>query len=123
MARVNVYLPHELAREWRSAGRVNLSLITQIAIRRELARSNTELWLRRVTVLRGWDVTHAQVLEDRVGRRCTLRKPGNAPATQARRSGVADSRRFFFPTESKSTVAWAREPSPLALTTTPLRRA
>jgi len=63
MARVNVYLPHELAREWRSAGRVNLSLITQIAIRRELARSNTELWLRRVTVLRGWDVTHAQVLE------------------------------------------------------------
>ncbi len=38
---------------------------------------------------------------------------------QAFRSGVADSRRFFLPTESKRTVAWARDPSPLALTTMP----
>ena len=38
---------------------------------------------------------------------------------QARRSGVAVSSRFFLPTESKRTVAWARDPSPLALMTTP----
>ena len=62
MARVNVYLPDELARAWRADGRTNLSQLTQIAIRRELARSNTEMWLLRVTVERGWDLSHEEAL-------------------------------------------------------------
>jgi post-segregation antitoxin (ccd killing protein) len=62
MSRVNVYLPDELAHEWRTAGRTNLSQITQNAIRRELARWDTDMWLRRVTVQRGWNVSHQEVL-------------------------------------------------------------
>jgi post-segregation antitoxin (ccd killing protein) len=62
MARANVYLPEQLAREWRTAGTMNLSQLTQIAIRRELARTNTDLWLERVAVLREWDVSHEEVL-------------------------------------------------------------
>jgi hypothetical protein len=63
MARVNVYLPDELAREWRAADLdINVSRITQIALERELARRKTRLWLQRVTVERGWDVTHQEIL-------------------------------------------------------------
>jgi post-segregation antitoxin (ccd killing protein) len=58
MARANVYLPDELAREWRRTGRMGLSQLTQIAMRRELARSQTDQWLLRVTVQRSWDVSH-----------------------------------------------------------------
>jgi post-segregation antitoxin (ccd killing protein) len=58
MARTNVYLPDALVTAWRTAGRMNLSRITQIAIEQELARSDTDLWLWRVAVLRGWDVSH-----------------------------------------------------------------
>jgi len=61
MARVNVYLPDELAREWRAAG-LNVSRITQNALERELARWKTRMWLSRVTVQRGWEVTHQEVL-------------------------------------------------------------
>jgi hypothetical protein len=62
MARINVYLPDELADAWRAAGRMNLSQLTQIAIRRELARWDTDPWLRRVTVERGWEVSHQEAL-------------------------------------------------------------
>lgn len=62
MARANVYLPDELAREWRAAGGMNLSQVTQIAMRRELARSATDRWLGRVTVQRGWAASHEEAL-------------------------------------------------------------
>lgn len=62
MARVNVYLPDELAREWRARGKTNLSQVTQVALEQELSRSKTDRWLKRVIVLRGWDVSHEQVL-------------------------------------------------------------
>jgi post-segregation antitoxin (ccd killing protein) len=62
MARVNVYLPDELVRAWRAGGRTNLSQLTQIAIRQELARSDTEMWLLRVNVQRGWDLSHEEAL-------------------------------------------------------------
>jgi post-segregation antitoxin (ccd killing protein) len=61
MARVNVYLPDELAREWRAAG-MNLSQITQVAVRRELARRRSDMWLRRVAVQRVRDVSHREAL-------------------------------------------------------------
>lgn len=62
MARVNVYLPDELALEWRRVG-INVSQITQNALRRELGRWKSDMWLRRVQVQRLSPVTHEQVLE------------------------------------------------------------
>lgn len=63
MARVNVYLPDELAQEWRAADLdINVSRITQIALERELERWRTRIWLHRVTVERGWNVSHQEVL-------------------------------------------------------------
>jgi hypothetical protein len=62
MARVNVYLPEGLAREWREAG-FNLSRITQRALEQDLARWKADQWLARVTVQRGWVVSHKQILE------------------------------------------------------------
>ena len=44
MPRVNVYLPDELAAAARAA-RLNLSSLTQEAIRRELAGRTTDAWL------------------------------------------------------------------------------
>ena len=67
MARINVYLPDELARDWRTAG-INVSRLTQTALRRELARWKCDMWLRRVAVQRMWAVshqdTHGALLED-----------------------------------------------------------
>lgn len=62
MARVNVYLPDELAHEWRTAG-MNLSGVTQVAVRRELARWSTDRWLLRLAVQRVRDVSHGETLE------------------------------------------------------------
>ena len=44
MPRVNVYLPDDLATAARAAG-LNLSSLTQEAIRRELAGRTTDAWL------------------------------------------------------------------------------
>ncbi len=44
MPRVNVYLPDDLAAAARAAG-LNLSSLTQEAIRRELAGRTTDAWL------------------------------------------------------------------------------
>ena len=44
MSRVNVYLPDDLAAAARAA-RLNLSSLTQEAIRRELAGRTTDAWL------------------------------------------------------------------------------
>jgi post-segregation antitoxin (ccd killing protein) len=47
MARVNVYLPDDLADSAREAG-VNVSAVTQQALRATLASSHTDRWLKRL---------------------------------------------------------------------------
>lgn len=44
MARVNIYLPDDLAAEAKKAG-LNLSAVTQEAVRRSLASRSTDTWL------------------------------------------------------------------------------
>lgn len=62
MARVNVYLPDELAARARAAG-VNVSALTRSALESELAGSATSGWLARAAELPALDVEHEQVLE------------------------------------------------------------
>ena len=62
MARVNVYLPDELAAAARAAG-INVSNLAQEAIRQELARRSTDAWLDRVAGLRPTPVSHRAVLD------------------------------------------------------------
>lgn len=61
MARVNVYLPDELAKRARSAG-INVSAVAQDAIRGALARSETEVWLNRLERLPHTDLAHETVI-------------------------------------------------------------
>jgi post-segregation antitoxin (ccd killing protein) len=61
MARVNVYLPDELAERARAAG-VNISGITQAAIRGALAGSDTDLWLERLERLPRTEIAHHDVI-------------------------------------------------------------
>ena len=61
MARMNVYLPDELAAEARTAG-LNVSGLTQEAVRRALAQSRTDAWLADVARLARTGVTHDAVL-------------------------------------------------------------
>lgn len=62
MARVNVYLPDELAREARAAG-LNISRVTQEALSGTLAQSDTDRWLARLEDLPRTNVAHACVIE------------------------------------------------------------
>ena len=64
MARVNIYLPDDLADEARSAG-LNVSNVAQDALRRELANRATSAWVERVMSLPPLSpaVAHAAVLE------------------------------------------------------------
>jgi len=48
VTRLNVYLPDELAAEAKSAG-LNLSAVTQEAVKRTLAERSTDAWLATVT--------------------------------------------------------------------------
>jgi len=59
MARVNVYLPDDLAEEARTAG-LNVSRLSQEALRRELARRRTDAWLDRIMALPPTGVTHEE---------------------------------------------------------------
>jgi post-segregation antitoxin (ccd killing protein) len=61
IARVNVYLPEELAAAARAAG-INVSNVTQEALRRELAARGTDGWLARVAGLPPTGVTHRDAL-------------------------------------------------------------
>ena len=61
MARVNVYLPDELAERARAAG-LNISGVTQDAIRSALAGSDTDRWLDRLDGLPSNDVPHQHVI-------------------------------------------------------------
>jgi len=61
MARVNVYLPDDLAEKARAAG-VNVSNVTQQALRQELGRRTTDDWVDRINRLSPASVTHGQAL-------------------------------------------------------------
>jgi post-segregation antitoxin (ccd killing protein) len=61
MARINVYLPDDLAHRARAAG-VNISGVTQDAIRNALAAADTDRWLDRLEQTTGSSVPHERVL-------------------------------------------------------------
>ena len=61
MARVNVYLPDDLAAEAREAD-INISRFVQEALRRELAGRATSAWLASLETLPPNNVTHEDVL-------------------------------------------------------------
>jgi post-segregation antitoxin (ccd killing protein) len=61
MARVNVYLPDELAERAKLAG-VSISAVAQDALRGALAAMDTDAWLDRLQQRSGADVEHERVL-------------------------------------------------------------
>ena len=61
MARVNVYLPDQLADEARDAG-LNVSNLTQEAVRSALSSMHTAEWLKTVTALHPARAEHQDVL-------------------------------------------------------------
>jgi post-segregation antitoxin (ccd killing protein) len=61
MARVNVYLPDDLAQQARAAG-LNISGVTQEALRSALARGETDRWLQRLEALPQLGVPHERVM-------------------------------------------------------------
>jgi post-segregation antitoxin (ccd killing protein) len=63
-----VYLPDELVAELRTAG-LNLSMVTRIAVHRELGRWRTKGWVARVALQRSGRITHEDAL-------ATLRSTG-----------------------------------------------
>jgi post-segregation antitoxin (ccd killing protein) len=62
IARVNVYLSDELARAARLSG-LNVSAITQDAVRSRLAGVETDRWLDRLAALPATDISHEHALE------------------------------------------------------------
>ena len=61
MSRVNVYLPDELASEARAAG-LNVSALTQAAVRDALAARRTDAWLDGLVELKGRPVDVSAIL-------------------------------------------------------------
>lgn len=62
MSRVNVYLPDDLAEEAKKAG-LNISSLTQEAIRSTLAAQTLERWQQQVSGLSSPGVSHAKVID------------------------------------------------------------
>lgn len=62
MARVNVYLPDELAQRARAAG-LNISGVAQEALRGALMRGETDRWLDRLEALPRHDIPHGRVID------------------------------------------------------------
>jgi post-segregation antitoxin (ccd killing protein) len=62
VARLNVYLPDGLAKEAKEAG-LNLSAVTQEAVRRSLVASSTDAWLATLTPASAHQVLHESALE------------------------------------------------------------
>jgi post-segregation antitoxin (ccd killing protein) len=62
MARVNVYLPDDLAARARAAG-VNVSAVTRSALEAELAGSAASEWLAQASHLPAAAVEHDDVLD------------------------------------------------------------
>lgn len=62
MSRVNVYLPDDLAEEAKKAG-LNISSLTQAAIRSSLAARTLQRWQRQVSELPSTGVSHAKAID------------------------------------------------------------
>lgn len=62
MARVNVYLPDELAQRARAAG-LNISGVAQEALRGALMSKETDGWLDRLETLPRADIAHGRVID------------------------------------------------------------
>lgn len=62
MARLNVYLPDELAEQAKEAG-LNLSAVTQDAVRQTLAARTTDSWLSTLQATPAEPVTHDKALD------------------------------------------------------------
>lgn len=62
MARINVYLPDDLAERVRGAG-INVSSVTQQALRRVLSERETDEWLDQLADLPATGIGHEQVME------------------------------------------------------------
>lgn len=62
MARLNVYLPDELAAEAKEAG-LNLSAVTQEAVRRLLTARTTDAWLATLKRTPSRSVSHQDALD------------------------------------------------------------
>jgi post-segregation antitoxin (ccd killing protein) len=62
MARVNVYLPDDLAAEAKAAG-LNVSSLTQDALRRALAASQVDDWLEGIAAMRPLGIGHRVVAD------------------------------------------------------------
>lgn len=60
MARVNVYLPDDLAAEAKAVG-LNVSNLTQQALRSALAAGRVDQWLDEVTAMRPLRISHRAV--------------------------------------------------------------
>lgn len=60
MARVNVYLPNDLAAEAKAAG-LNVSGLTQQALREALVAMRTDDWLDRIESMHPTGVDHGAV--------------------------------------------------------------
>ena len=61
MARINVYLPDELARRVKGAG-INVSKVTQEALGHALGERETNEWLDRLAGLPATGVEHGEAL-------------------------------------------------------------
>lgn len=61
MARVNVYLPDDLAAEAKAA-ELNLSAVTQDAVRQQLRGRATDEWLARLPEVAHRTITHEEVI-------------------------------------------------------------
>jgi post-segregation antitoxin (ccd killing protein) len=62
MARLNVYLPDELARQARAAG-LHISSLAQDAVRRSLSARSTDHWLEQLASREPSGVSHDRVIE------------------------------------------------------------
>lgn len=68
IGRVNVYLPDDLAQRARVAG-LNISALTQQALREALAADETDRWLERLQGLVQVEVAHKRVIDALEGAR------------------------------------------------------
>jgi post-segregation antitoxin (ccd killing protein) len=71
MARVNIYLPDELAQRARSAG-LNISKVAREALSYNLVQSDSDRWLDRLEGLSRTDISHRRVIEAIDGARAEL---------------------------------------------------
>jgi post-segregation antitoxin (ccd killing protein) len=75
MARVNVYLPDDLAEKAKDAG-LNVSSLTQDAVRSALSASQTDIWLARVWALSSTGIEHDAVMSSLSGAKDDLEGNG-----------------------------------------------